>query len=587
MKNVSKLSTISLSSIITPSKPNWLWRGICWLGDRVMGLHKLQRLYEKSELPGLPKQAFAEQLFTLFGVDLKGFDALKQKLPETGPVVLVCNHPFGCIEGVALANELSKIRPDVKVLANKALAMFKEIESHFIFINPLSANDPRNISALKQCKTHLKNDGVLLIFPAGKVSYYRPELGRITDGDWNRLPAQLARSLDVPVLPLFIEGHNSRFFINMGRIYYRFKPLLLFREMLKRKNQTLEVKVGNLLTSKLLSKLKDLDAINHYLRLQVYNLASSHRTVWPPDQVLEHKPLHPPIDRDTLRKEIEALPESQHLVDYKGFQVFWSRQAQTPNVVTEIARLRELVFRQHNEGSGEPLDTDKFDATYLHLFIFQPSTGDIIGAYRMGQSDVLIANGGLEALYLSRMFDFKSGFINRNEPCLEMGRSFIVPEHQRSFYGLFLLWRGIGEFVVRHPQYRYLYGTVSLSKLYDPLSVHCIDKLSLTPSDQVAAKSGFSYANYPELDEFISRHQSRENLLAILLQGIESDGKEQPILMKQYEKLAARFYCIGIDQNFNHTPGLLLSVHLPSAPNKALIQYLADGVDGYLRYSES
>ena len=68
------------------------------------------------------------------------------------------------------------------------------------------------------------------------------------------------------------------------------------------------------------------------------------------------------------------------------------------------------------------------------------------------------------------------------------------------------------------------------------------------------------------------------------MQGIEEDGKDIPILMKQYQKLGARFYCIGIDNNFNHTPGLLLSVNLPEAPVKALKQYLAEGLDDYLAY---
>jgi len=62
------------------------------------------------------------------------------------------------------------------------------------------------------------------------------------------------------------------------------------------------------------------------------------------------------------------------------------------------------------------------------------------------------------------------------------------------------------------------------------------------------------------------------------------DNKDVPVLMKQYEKMNARFYCIGIDSNFNHTPGLLLSVDLPNAPEKALKLYLADGLDDYLKY---
>ena len=58
-----------------------------------------------------------------------------------------------------------------------------------------------------------------------------------------------------------------------------------------------------------------------------------------------------------------------------------------------------------------------------------------------------------------------------------------------------------------------------------------------------------------------------------------------PILMKHYQRMGARFYCIGIDKSFNDTPGLLLSVDLPNAPDKALKQYLAEGKDAYLEYS--
>jgi cephalosporin hydroxylase len=55
--------------------------------------------------------------------------------------------------------------------------------------------------------------------------------------------------------------------------------------------------------------------------------------------------------------------------------------------------------------------------------------------------------------------------------------------------------------------------------------------------------------------------------------------------MKHYQRMGARFYCVGIDKSFNDTPGLLLSVDLPKAPEKALKQYLAEGKDAYLEYS--
>jgi len=580
------ISNISVASILDSNKP-WL-KVLSPLIDRVMGIHKVRRFYQKSQLAGKATQEFSQLFLESLNIEVQGTQGLFAQVPKKGNVIIVANHPFGCVEGVALAHELKKIRPDVKVLANNALSMFSEIRDYFIFINPLSASDPKNGKGIRACKQHLLAGGVLLIFPAGKVSYYRPEKQRICDGQWNRLPAQLSKTTSSPVLPIFIEGHNSRLFINMGRVYYRLKLIMLFREMLKHKGQPIKLNVGHILTSKLLGKFDDVTSLNDYLRLQTYLLDPNQKQTWPEDNVIEFSPIMEPADKHQLKLEIDDLPETQHLVDYKSFSVYYGKQDQMPLVVKEITRLREVVFRQYNEGSGQACDTDIFDASYLHLFIYNNADGEIIGAYRMGQSDVLLENGDINNLYLAKMFNFSTEFINQQRPCLEMGRSFLVPEHQKSFYGLFLLWRGIGEFVVRHPQYRTLYGTVSLSKLYSPMSVHCINQLSLTPSDKVTAKVPFEHAAHPELTEYFVEQKglATQSMLSKLVMGIESDNKDIPILMKHYQKMGARFYCIGIDKSFNDTPGLLLSVDLPKAPDKSLNQYLAQGKDSYLQYNQ-
>jgi putative hemolysin len=207
-------------------------------------------------------------------------------------------------------------------------------------------------------------------------------------------------------------------------------------------------------------------------------------------------------------------------------------------------------------------------------------TGQIIGAYRMGQTDKLLANGNLDNLYLHRMFNFSPEFINRQQPCLEMGRSFLIPEYQRSFQGLFLLWRGIGAFVCQYPQYRTLYGTVSISKLYDVRSAAIIQQAMVTHTDKVTARAPFEYNLPPEVTDFAKQHELKEHVAA-LLKGIESDGKDVPILLKHYNKLGAVFHCLGIDKSFNDTPGLLLSVDLPSAPEKLLKLYMGQRWLGY------
>lgn len=588
MNQTPAQSNISLQYVYPQLARSWLMRPVLKLVDKVMGLSALKSHYVNHDLPGKSSQQFTDSLIKSMDLRLEGVDGLKQQLPKQGATIIVANHPFGCIEGIALAQAAKSIRSDVKVLANNALGMFAEIRDFFIFIDPLKSNNPKNGSAIRACRKHLNAGGCLIIFPAGKVAEYNKRQRCVTDTEWNRLPAQLAKATNADVLPIFFEGTNSKLFIFAGRIWSKLKLLMLFRELLNKSGQTIQMRVGNLIPNSRLAKLKDVKLVNDYLRLQVFLLNVQTRSLSKSTaNSIDCKPLKAiaeAADKAKIDKEVSSLPQEQHLFAYKQFDVFYGKQEQMPTVVFEIARLRELVFREHDEGSGERIDTDEFDQTYVHLFIFDRETKSIIGAYRMGLTDELIAQSGLEGLYLSKMFEFEKGFANCQEPCIEMGRSFLVPEHQKSFYGLYLLWRGIGEFVVRFPKYRKLYGTVSISKLYQGRSVDVINRTLLTPNDAVKPYVSFTLPADNELNEFLSQHQSTSTVISAVVQGIEPDNKDLPILLKHYQKMNAQFYCIGIDRNFNDTPGLLLCVDLPAAPQRMLKQYLAEGMDEYLKY---
>lgn len=589
MDNAAKpLSDIRLASIA----PNtFLGAVVKFTGpifDRLLGIKKLQKIYLNSELPGLDKQTFSRKLIDILGVQVSGIGDIVAKIPPKGRCIVVCNHPYGMIEGVIIAHLLSSYRSDTKIMANVGLQMFKEIKDYFIFANPLKPKAAINTSAIKQCFAHVKNDGLLVIFPAGRVSFYQPEKKRITDGDWNRLAVQIAKKTATPILPVFISGTNSKLFHRMGRIYYRFRLLMLTREMLKLQQHNISLKTNNLIKVKQLNEFDGIERMNDFVRLQCYLNDEHYFTPWlADDKPTSFKEVLPMSDKATMKTELSLLPEEQHLLDFKTFSVYYGYQQQMPTCVQEITRLREITFRTLNEGSGEACDTDKFDATYMHLFIFDHKNEEIIGAYRIGQTDLLQKNGDVSQLYLSQMFNFKPEFINQQQPCLEMGRSFIVEAHQNSFHGLLLLWKGIGTFVCQNPQYRTLYGTVSLSKLYDPRSVALINEIMITNNDSVNAKAQFEGQLHPEVKDFISAESLELKQLSALVMAIEKDGKDIPVLLKQYHKLGAKFHCMGIDMNFNQTPGLLLSVHLPAAPEKLLNLYLGKDKNNYLNYDES
>jgi hypothetical protein len=104
------------------------------------------------------------------------------------------------------------------------------------------------------------------------------------------------------------------------------------------------------------------------------------------------------------------------------------------------------------------------------------------------------------------------------------------------------LWRGIGAFVAKNPQYRTLYGTVSISKLYDPRSVKLIEDILIKQDNKkgVQARHQFAFNTHNEIAHLASQQDLQKDLSA-MLESIEDDGKDIPILAKQYLKMGAKF----------------------------------------------
>ncbi|MEM9620567.1 MAG: GNAT family N-acyltransferase [Pseudomonadota bacterium] len=537
--------------------------------DRLLGIRGMRRIYEEHNLAGLDPQSFAREVVKALEVDVV-FDADSlQNIPQSGPVLVVCNHPFGGMEAVIIIQELLKARQDTKVLGNTALQVFQELSDVMIFTNPLISSQ-RNLPSLRQALNHLQNDGLLLIFPAGRVSYYRKDLGRTCDHDWNRIVGHLLHKSDAALVPCFVSGSNSKLFILMGYIWARLKILMLPREMLKMKGKKVAIQLGTATPGDLLQRT-DIQDATHLARLLTYlqnvDIQLPAAVTMPGD----HAPLAASSDSQQIEAEIAALPSDQTLINYKNFVVCYGSQAQLPATVHEIARQRERVFRALDEGSGEPSDTDHFDALYVHLFVWDNKNSALLGAYRMGRADELRRDGDV---YLSQSFEFKDEFFA--EPSLELGRSFVTPEYQKNHVSLHLLWRGIGAYLRQHQQYRKLYGTVSLSRQFDLRSITAICDALIKPSPLVRARHNLQAELGPEWQDYKSHYPEVSIAqLSQIVQGIEPDNKDLPVLLRHYHKVGATFLAVSVDPNFNNTPGLLLVVDLDKVPEKKRQAYVA------------
>jgi putative hemolysin len=287
------------------------------------------------------------------------------------------------------------------------------------------------------------------------------------------------------------------------------------------------------------------------------------------------------VPRATVKAEIEALPADQRLVDRGRFQVYCARAGQIPWALQEIGRLRELTFRAVGEGTGRCADIDLFDALYLHLFVWDAHAASIAGAYRLGLVDEILARHGKRGLYTHSLFKYRTQVLEALSPAIELGRSFVRAEYQRSFFTpLLLLWAGIGRFVERSPQYAVLFGPVSISARYAPASRRLIvEYLSAYSADtrlarHVKPRRPFRPgARPPAPNAAISAPGNIDELSRRIAQ-IEHDGKGVPVLLRQYLQLGGRLLGFNLDRNFADTLDGLILLDLREVEETVLARYM-------------
>jgi putative hemolysin len=288
---------------------------------------------------------------------------------------------------------------------------------------------------------------------------------------------------------------------------------------------------------------------------------------------------------------VEALSEDYCLLASGAMRVYCARAAEIPWCLEEIGRLREVTFRAAGEGTGKSVDLDRFDPHYLHLFIWNARSAELVGAYRMGLADEILARDGKRGLYTASLFRFGPQMLQRIDPALELGRSFVRAEYQKSFSPLLLLWRGVGQFIVRNPRYAVLFGAVSISNHYAQLSRQLIvDFLRQRRIDPVLARHvrprrPFRGRRIAIADEIDPEQLQDLDELSQLLAQIESDGKGVPILLKQYLKLGGRLLGFNLDQDFSNALDGLVVVDLRDTGADVLAHYMTEaGAKAFLGY---
>lgn len=583
----------ALRALLSPLAP---------LLERTLGISHLNQAYRKVQLDVQPGN-FYDKARRALNIAYEVSDEDLARIPREGPVVVVSNHPFGGVDGVALGALLGSVRDDFKVMANYLLAHMREIEPWLIGVDPFERESSAryNIAAMKSTLRFLREGGCVGIFPSGTVSHFHLPQRQITDPKWSPNAARIIQKTGATVVPVYFEGRNSTFFQLAGLIHPRLRTLLLPREMHKADGSTLRIKIGNPLPYRRLAHFENPETLTDFIRLKTYLLKQRQDTPAPrrlhlprlPRKTTELQPLVAPVPPDLLEAEVDALPEEQHLVDQGNFLVAYAFAEQIPNLLDEIGRLRELTFREVGEGTGEPTDLDRFDVYYRHLFMWDRKARKIVGSYRIGATDEILQSRGKRGLYTTTLFKFKPGFLEALDPALEMGRSFIASEYQKKHASLSLIWRGIGTFVVRHPRYKCLFGPVSISKEYNAISkdlmVKFLTKERFDPalSPLVKAKNpprGGPRIRGTEKQALLQAVQNIDDISALISE-IETDQKGIPTLLRHYLKMNGQLLSFNVDNSFGHCVDGLIVVDLTKSDPRLLRSYLGpEGSLSFLRH---
>jgi putative hemolysin len=561
--------------------------------ERLLSLSTLNRFYSAlSPEPG-DRTFFATVLRELrVGYTLPPEDIAK--VPAVGPLVVVANHPFGGLDGLVMGDILTRLRPDFRLLANHWLYGIDELKPWVLPVDAFGGPSARarNLTGIRRALDWLGHGGALGIFPAGTVSHLQWRKGCVADPDWHTTVARLVRRTGATVVTMFFDGRNSLVFQLSGLIHPTLRTVLLPSELLKRAQSRIPVRIGRPIPTYKIARYPDDRTLTSYLRFKTYMLKWRDSPIRPRfsprTSATPPLPVEAPRSADLLAAEVARLPAGSCLAEQGTLQVFVAAAPAIPTLLGEIGQLRERTFRAVGEGTGRTCDLDRFDGHYQHLFLWNQGTRQVVGSYRIGQVDRILSSHGERGLYTSTLFKLKPGLVDRLGPALELGRSFVRAECQGQPGPLALLWRGIGELLVRNPTYKVLFGPVSISKDYAVLSRRLMVEMLGTRfrhrelAALVEARNPPRYRLTREERDTLAQVVRDADDVSTLVSDIEADDKGLPMLLRQYLRLNAFLLSFNLDPSFGNCIDGLIVADLRTAEPKLLRRYLGDV--GYASY---
>ncbi len=517
-------------------------------------------------------------------------------IPQDGPFIVIANHPIGSADGMLMNTVIGTMRTDFKIMANFLLTMIPSLKESFIAVNPFSdsVSARSSLAGLRFAKEHLAAGGSLGLFPAGEVSTYQRAKNRsalkrhvVEDIPWPASVIKLIRNANVPVIPVYFEAQNSKWFHFVGRIHPMLRTLNLPNELFNKKGKTIPMRIGKAIMPNELAEFPDLEQLGGYLRSRVYAMEAefnnpNEELMKPPEMVT---PISLPRDKKAVVKEFDRLKNGgKKLFDVANYQCYLAEADEIPVAMIELGRRREEAFRATGEGSNQAIDVDDYDKYYKHLILWDAKRKRIAGGYRLGiGSEIFEQHGGVEGFYTSSLFTYSKDFESTLRETIELGRSFVSLEYQKEALPLMLLLKGLMHSLMRYPDAVYFIGPVSISnsypKFYQSLMVYYLENKhnALLPENSALPTTPFE-PDYLKINprELLRKKMDNFEKFDRFLMRLSDNTYRMPTLVKKYMKVNARIIAFNVDPLFNYSLDGLIILRIKDYPRAEILSMTKD-----------
>lgn len=217
--------------------------------ELLTGKLTILRLVRKFERAGAPTgQAFWRGALDTMGIDLLTPRAQLERIPSEGPVIVVANHPHGLVDGMIFADLIGRVRPDYRILTRSLLTNIDKAAGNFMIPVPFP-HDPnaqrKGVEMRAAAMKHLKDGGVVALFPSGVVAASETWWGPAVEAEWNVFTAKLIRRSGATVVPMRFPGQNSRAYQIANQVSPMLRQGLLLHEVVKACNKPQAPVVGH------------------------------------------------------------------------------------------------------------------------------------------------------------------------------------------------------------------------------------------------------------------------------------------------------------------------------------------------------